>query len=232
MTRVAVFLDYQNVYMGARLAFGSRQGHFTFGQTDPLRLGLLVTSAGSVVDPERRLETVRAYCGEPSALHSPKGQMACQRQVERWNADPRVHAVTRALRYQRTPGSTGFHAEEKGIDVLVALGMVMGAMRDEYDVAVLFSGDSDLLPAIEAVMSLGKRCEVVAWRGRVARSVRLRPPKARIWCHWLDERAYAAVHDPTDYTAPAARDAQADPSPAERPPPPSAAAPTDPPSRR
>ncbi|MGH9185657.1 MAG: NYN domain-containing protein, partial [Acidimicrobiales bacterium] len=61
-----------------------------------------------------------------------------------------------------------YEAREKGIDVLIALHMVMGAVRDDYDVAVLASGDSDLVPAVEMVLDLGKRCEVAAGRAMQA----------------------------------------------------------------
>jgi uncharacterized LabA/DUF88 family protein len=37
--------------------------------------------------------------------------------------------------------------------------------KDAYDVAVVVSGDGDFVPAIEAVMALGERVEVAAFRG-------------------------------------------------------------------
>ena len=40
---------------------------------------------------------------------------------------------------------------EKETDVNIAIKLLQGAFRDEYDQAVLVSGDSDLIPAIEAV---------------------------------------------------------------------------------
>lgn len=206
MTRVAVFLDYQNVYQGARRAFGWGERHFTFGQVHPRRLGLLLVQLGQVVDVSRELEYVRAYRGEPSARHSRTAQAASQRQLERWNGQERVAGITRPLRYYRAGhnrlGGEVFDAREKGIDVLLALDLVMGAMRDEYDVAVVFSGDSDLAPALETVLELGKRCEVAAWSSKHARSPRLRAHGANVWCHWLDLGHYNVVRDPTDYTRP------------------------------
>lgn len=75
-------------------------------------------------------------------------------------------------------------------------------MRDDYDVAVLFSGDTDLAPAVEKVIELGKRCEVAAWQSKDARQSRLRIPGQNVWCHWLDEVRYNRVCDPSDYTKP------------------------------
>ena len=61
-------------------------------------------------------------------------------------------------------------AQEKGVDVELAIDYVSMAARGDYDTAVLFSTDSDLRPALEAVIALRKpgqaypRCEVAAWR--------------------------------------------------------------------
>ena len=94
---------------------------------------------------------------------------------------------------------------EKGIDVALAVDLLRLALADRtYDVAVVFSSDTDLLPAIEAVIDL--KCghiEVAAWRGAGQR-LRL-DGAAAPWFHWLDEVDYRAVEDPTNYSRPGAR---------------------------
>ncbi len=84
-------------------------------------------------------------------------------------------------------------------------------MRDEYDTAVLMSSDTDLVPALEAVLDCGKRCEVAAWQNKGGRSSRLSIPGRNLWCHWLDRRAYDLVADPTDYTVPQSGEPPANP---------------------
>lgn len=206
-TRVAVFIDYQNAYMGARDAFGWRADpDFTRGQIFPRRLGILLTDKGRGVDPARELEYVKVFRGEPSPRHSPKGQAACQRQVRFWDAQQCVYPITRPLKYHNKGkdfrGNPIWESREKGIDVLIALHMVMGARNDEYDVAVLVSCDTDLIPALEAVCALGKRCEVASWQARKGRNSRLSIPDRSLWCHWLNERDFQLVEDATDYTQP------------------------------
>ena len=49
---------------------------------------------------------------------------------------------------------------EKGIDVLIATDMLVHAHRDNYDVAVLVSGDTDFADALQAVKDLGHHVEV------------------------------------------------------------------------
>lgn len=82
--------------------------------------------------------------------------------------------------------------------MLIALDMATGALLDEYDVAILVSADTDLIPVVERVRSAGKRCEVAAWRSPGVGAPRLSLPG--LWCHWLDARDYDIVRDDTDYT--------------------------------
>ena len=56
------------------------------------------------------------------------------------------------------------HGVEKGIDVALATQLIIGAMLDEYHVAVIVSGDNDFLTAIPKVRGLNRRVEVAGWR--------------------------------------------------------------------
>ena len=53
-------------------------------------------------------------------------------------------------------GTTRIKAEEKRTDVNIATHMVNDAWEDAYDLAILVSGDSDLVPPIEVVTAHGK----------------------------------------------------------------------------
>lgn len=48
------------------------------------------------------------------------------------------------------------HWEQKGVDTIIALDMVEKAVSNQYDVAILVSGDLDHLPAVKSVKNLGK----------------------------------------------------------------------------
>ena len=45
---------------------------------------------------------------------------------------------------------------EKGVDVQIAVDLLIGAYEDLWDAAILVSSDTDLLPAIKKVRELGK----------------------------------------------------------------------------
>ena len=53
--------------------------------------------------------------------------------------------------------------KQKEVDVAMAVQMVVHALKDNYDVAVVVSGDRDFIPAIQEVQSAGKRVEVAAF---------------------------------------------------------------------
>jgi len=50
---------------------------------------------------------------------------------------------------------------EKKVDVLLATKMVLMGCMDQYHTAILVTADGDLVPAVEAVVGLGKRVETL-----------------------------------------------------------------------
>ncbi len=73
------------------------------------------------------------------------------------------------------------------------------ALRSQVDVAIIASGDSDLVPAIhEALDHSSIKVEVVGWHNGTW-GQRMKVPGRNIWCHWLDEAAFYAVQDETVY---------------------------------
>ncbi len=57
---------------------------------------------------------------------------------------------------------------QKEVDVSIAVEMIMHAVNDHYDVAILISGDRDFIPAISAVQDMGKKVEVAAFGDTIA----------------------------------------------------------------
>ncbi len=55
------------------------------------------------------------------------------------------------------------YTEEKMVDTSIVADMIMLATRDAYDIAIVFSGDLDIAPAITAVHSLGKQAWVATF---------------------------------------------------------------------
>ncbi|MBN2177591.1 MAG: NYN domain-containing protein [Demequinaceae bacterium] len=201
--RVMVFLDYQNVYWSARAAFhGTRPSPGRYGDVDPAKLGAILNDMGPGA---RTLAGVRIYRGRPSPKLDPRSHRTWQRQAAAWQASGAT-VVTQAIWYPvGWPNvDAGQRPKEKGIDVALAVDLVDLAHRREYDIAIVFSLDADLIPALERVQTIGlgkgrPRIEVAAWSGGTTDTHRLRTSR-NTWCHWLNETVYRQVQDLTDYT--------------------------------
>lgn len=195
--RLVLFIDAQNVYHSARGAFFPDPTSHLEGQVDPLRIGQLIASRGPA-GSNRVLHEVRIYTGRPESSKQPRAYGAHMKQCAAWERSGCV-VIPRTLRYPfawpRRP------AEEKGIDVALAIDFVMGAVDGAYDIGVIFSTDTDLRPALEVVAGRfagTRRAEVAAWRSPTANR-RLSVQGRSIWCHFLDQADYSLVHDATDY---------------------------------
>ncbi len=145
--RVMVFIDAQNMYQSARNAFFDRNDYHVRGQFHPLALGQILTARGRP-DSDRVLTEVRIYTGRPDATKEPRSYAAHMKQCVGWTAS-RVTCIPRMLRYPRDwPHEK---AREKGIDVMLTIDFVTMAIDDKYDVGVLASVDTDMIPALEYV---------------------------------------------------------------------------------
>jgi uncharacterized LabA/DUF88 family protein len=191
--RVAVFIDYQNVHLTAHDTFWPYGTPRRKTHIDPLRLGQLLVGrrqgGGALID-------VRVYRGKPSAALQPDAAAANDRQAAAWSRDPLVTVRRRLLRYPKEWPKAP--AQEKGIDVALAVDFVRLATERRYDVGILVSRDTDLIPCLETVVDLRlAHVEVASWEG----SGRLRFPGGnRPWCHYLYKADYRAVLDPIDYS--------------------------------
>ncbi len=194
--RVALFIDYQNVYMCARTAYAPVDAPASAGQIHPMKLGEFLRGrplpAGA--RDQRRLSEVRVYRGIPSQQRDSRAYGASRRQMAAWeSAGASVSA--RTLNYPPTS-----KPREKGIDVSLAIDLVTGAVDRRFDVVILFSTDTDLIPAIEFIVArpeLGVDVEVAAWTGHANRPLAV--SGHHLWCHRLDAEDYTVVQDTTVY---------------------------------
>ena len=195
--RVVLYMDAQNLYKGARDGFGVGHDPFTFGQIHPVELGKLICSRPPP-GQTRLLEETRIYTGRPDSSRQPVGYGANLAQCAVWEKAGAT-VIPRTLRYPFDwPASK---AQEKGIDVALAIDFVTGAIDGKYDVGIICSTDSDLRPGLEYVYRKfggSPRAEVMAW----SNSYRLSVPGINIWCHYVDQYDFAAISLSTSHLAP------------------------------
>jgi uncharacterized LabA/DUF88 family protein len=150
--RTYVFIDGQNLFHAVKDAFG-----YTYPNYDVKRLVETVCSSKGL-----SIDKIFFYTGVPNADDD-----------ERWNtfwnaklaAMGRVgiNTFSRALRYRnqkvKLPDGSSFTtlvAQEKGIDVRIALDIVKFAREALYDVALVFSQDQDLSEVADEIKSISK----------------------------------------------------------------------------
>lgn len=195
--RVAVFIDWQNVYMAARRAFGLERMPVERGNFSPYRLGLLLAAANGR-GRAGHLVRVEVHRGLPSHRHDRLGYNATRRQARAWKAEaPRiVQPRLRPLLYRNYPDRA---ATEKGVDVALAVNAIEAKLRNRCDVVVIFSHDMDLLPVPEAIARLvgSRHVELASWTSDSFKQ-RLRP-RARVGRHLITRRIFESVETPINF---------------------------------
>ena len=125
--KICVFVDYQNVYMDARTAFGFENKGHTWGQIDPLLFGQLFCAKDSpnISSKSKVLSQVRIYTGCPQWQLASETNAAYLRQKASWEQIGQVEVVDRPLQYIK-----GQPPRQKGVDVAMALDIVtLGSSR-------------------------------------------------------------------------------------------------------
>jgi hypothetical protein len=197
--RVAVFIDWQNTYKAAREAFNLAGLPNERGNFSPYALARIL-AAGNGRGLTGHVVRVEIHRGLPSSSRDPIGYSANRRQSAAWmKENPEV--VVPRLRPLRYPGS--YEADqnpiEKGIDVQMALGAVEQVIRRACDVAIIFTHDTDLLPAVEVIRRLKgpEHVETASWSSHCFRRRLRQLPD--VHHHQLSGAVFQRVETPVNY---------------------------------
>lgn len=195
--KIAVFIDWQNTYKTAREAFGWRDYPNEYGNYSPYRLSRLL-AAGNDRGADAALVRVNVHRGLPSSKYDQKGYAANRRQAAAWMKESPEVVIPRLrpLRYSRDPAEP---PREKGIDVELAVAAVEWSLTDRCDVAIIFSHDTDLLPAIELIGRLKGQAsvETASWTSETFnRRLRANPP---VHHHTISQAVFDRVETRINY---------------------------------
>ena len=195
--RVAVFLDYENVHRGGHGMYGGLGEEKYETVVDPLMIAQRIV--GKRREPSV-LAAVHVFRGKPLPQYQPEATSANDLQAAAWEEYGEVvHLTRRALKYTDNDDGT-FSAQEKGIDVALAVSMVEEAMLEHFDVRIVFSNDTDQLPALELAFRRTKpRIEIACWRGAkplwFPEEQRATPSRLLPYCHFLTEQDFLEWRD-------------------------------------
>jgi uncharacterized LabA/DUF88 family protein len=150
--RAFAFIDGQNLFLQSKDAFGYRFPNYDIGA-----LTRQVCTANGWEPAE-----IRFYTGIHDAIANPFWNTFWVNKTAQMGQTG-VKVVTRPLRYRnksvRLPdGSehTFLTAEEKGIDVRIALDVIAGARNRLYDVGIIFSQDQDLAEVATEIRTIAQ----------------------------------------------------------------------------
>jgi len=188
-------LDYQNVWLVGHAQYG--RGCETFqGVPEPAKLADLIASRRDVPS---KVTAIGVFRGRPDPRHEPRPASANDKQAQNWERDPRLRMFRRPLTYRGwppgrpAPGTRYNPPIEKGVDVALAVELVRLSLMEQarFEALVVFSSDTDLVPALDLCQLLGGPViEVACWEGANALQDRQMKLPA---CHYLSEADWRSV---------------------------------------
>lgn len=154
MSRVVVFIDGSNFYHSCLESLGTTNIHF-----DKLARRL---SDG------RDLGQIRYYNAAKIQQIEPEEYKKQQRFFSKIRQIPKLILILGKLKLRHEKctecGKKTRYFVEKNTDVNIAIDMVDLANRDEFDVAILVTGDGDFSGAVRLVRKFGKEVEHARFR--------------------------------------------------------------------
>lgn len=151
--RTIAFFDGQNLFNAAKRAFGS-----VYPDYDPIALADCLCKREGW-----KLEQARFYTGMPDpAADSGRhtfwaNKLAAIGRQGGYTFHRRVRYTTQLVKLPDGTDHLVEVAQEKGIDIRIALDVVMLAIDGAYDVALLFSQDQDLSEVVDDLKRVARR---------------------------------------------------------------------------
>lgn len=163
--RICVYIDNSNVFKNIKKIRESSHDLTWVQLYDPLELAKAVVGS-------RQLEKVYFYCVPPPSWLLNEGDESKKRHTTAMKYYSAVGKLPNVeLKYGYLQGDK-LAPLEKNVDTQISSDMVAHAALGYYDTAVLISNDGDYTSALENVKKLGKRVEVLFFKGYFSGSLR------------------------------------------------------------
>lgn len=146
MKRVILFIDGSNFYYGLKSIYGDSKSLSDFN----------FKKLGEVLAEESKLEKVFYYNAPLDFKENPKKYSKQQKFFNKVRKTDKVELRLSRLQKRKIKGTNRFYYVVKGDDIHIAAEIVKEAYEDNYDIAILVSGDGDFVPCIKIVQNKGK----------------------------------------------------------------------------
>lgn len=163
--KICVYIDNSNVFKNIKKIKESTNDPTWIQLYDPLELAKAIVGS-------RQLEKVYFYCVPPPPWLLDEGDEGRKKHaiaMRYYSAVGKLPNVE--LKYGYLQGTKSAPLE-KNVDTQISSDMVLHAALGHYDTAILVSNDGDYTSALENVKKLGKRVEVLFFKGYFSGSLR------------------------------------------------------------
>jgi len=160
--RVAVFIDGNNFYYGLRKIYGKDKSLKDF---DFETFSKFLAKANKVVD-------IFYYNAQLDREHNPKKYDSQKQFFEELKNIPNFHLILCKLLKRNITGTNEVYYIIKEDDINMAVDMVERACGNNYDIALVISGDGDFVPAVKAVQRKNKIVENIYFEHSSSRNLK------------------------------------------------------------
>jgi|TARA_Y100000034_G_scaffold111561_1_gene144734 uncharacterized LabA/DUF88 family protein len=160
--RVAVFIDGNNFYFGLRKIYGKDKSLKEF---DFNNFAEFLAGNGKVV-------AIYYYNALLDREFNPKKFKSQKEFFAKLKTIPNFHLVLCKLLKRNITGTNKYYYIIKEDDIHMAVDMVDGSADDNFDTAILVSGDGDFVPAVCSVKKRNKKVENVYFKSSSSRSLK------------------------------------------------------------
>jgi len=158
--------------------------------TVDLNMGRMADVIAAKSNRPIRFDEITVHMGVCDPGRHPQRYATEQAMIRQWHRDPRVSVRSRPSAFDPVTGTY----TEKGVDTAITLDLCTSQSSGRFDGVVLFSADTDFVPALEqAYRAPGATVQLARWAGQPSR---LWLPGEKLWCFYLDEADLARCSVP------------------------------------
>jgi len=160
--RVSIFIDGNNFYFGLRKIYGKNKSlkNFNFKAFADFLAG------------KDKVNKIYYYNALLDKEHNPQKYNSQKDFFEKLKKIPNFHLVLCKLLKRNITGTNKFYYIIKEDDIHMAVDMVENACDNNFDMAVLVSGDGDFVPAVCSVKKKGKTVKNVYFKNSSSRNLK------------------------------------------------------------
>ena len=162
MKRVTVFIDGNNFYFGLRKLYGKNKSLKTFD----------FENFAKFLSEKDPLVSIYYYNALLDKEHNPEKYESQKKFFEKLEQIQNFHLVLCKLLKRSINGTNKFYYIIKEDDIHMAVDMVENAYDNNFDIAVLVSGDGDFVPAVHSIKKKNKFVKNVYFKNSSSRTLK------------------------------------------------------------